>query len=128
VRLERDPGALLDEERFEDVVDPAGASEAPLDLGPPPARPHDGEVAGAGVAEALVVEHERHAGGEVRLADDELAAPADLDDEKVGQTRRKRRRVRPDPQAPSTMPMPSRITAVSGNAQACTSGASAKPW
>ena len=128
MRLELDPCPLLDEERLEDVLDPAGASEAAFDLRAPATGPDDCEVARADVAEPLVVEDERDARGEVRVADDELAAPADLDDEDVGQTRRKRRRVRPDPQAPSTIPMPRRIIAVSGKAHACTSGASAKPW
>ena len=47
----------------------------------PAARPDDGEVAALEVADPLRVEHDRHAGREVRLADDELAAPLDLDDD-----------------------------------------------
>ena len=49
----------------------------------------------------------RHAGREVRLADDELPAAADLDDERwaaVSQTWRKRRMVRPEPSAPTPRP------------------------
>src|SRR5439155_18725544 len=72
--------------------------------------------------EPLVVEHERDAGREVRLADDQLPPPADLDDDAVGQTLRKRRSVRPEPSAPRQRPIPSRISAVSGKASACTSG------
>ena len=63
----------------------------------------------------------RHAGREVRLADDEAAAAADLDHQPggpVAQTRRKRRMVRPEPSAPMPSPMPSRMSAVIGNARA----------
>ena len=60
---------------------------------------------GLEVAEPLRLEHDRHARREVRLADDELPAPADLDDDAlIGQTRRKRRIVRPEPTAPRPGP------------------------
>ena len=61
----------------------------------------------------LSVEDDRHARREVRLAVDQLAAPADLDDEEVRQRRpgcqtcRKRRRVSPEPIAPRPSPIPS---------------------
>jgi hypothetical protein len=94
----------------------------------PAPRTDDGEIARLDVADPFGVEDQRHARREVGLAGDELAAPADLDDDGVGQTLRKRRSVSPEPTAPSASPVPSRINAVSGNASAWTSGASLKPW
>ena len=94
----------------------------------PASRANDGEIAGLDVSDSLGVEDERNARREVRLAGDELPAPADLDDDGVCQTLRKRRSVSPEPMAPSASPVPSRINAVSGNASAWTSGASLKPW
>jgi hypothetical protein len=122
VGLELGAGALLDEQRLEDVLDPPRAPEPALDLRPAPAGADDGEVAGPDVAEPLVVEDERDSRREVGLPDDELAAPGDLDDDRVGQTFRKRRRVSPEPSAPRPRPIPSSIRAVSGKASACTSG------
>ena len=123
VRLERLPRAALDEQRLEHVLDAVGRSEPLLDLRPAAAGAHDREVAVLDVPDPLRVEHDRHAGREVRLTDDEPAATADLDDETggVAQTRRKRRIVRPEPIAPSARPMPIRISATRGKASACTS-------
>ena len=64
-------------------LDPAGRSENSLDARPATPRPDDDQVAGARLAEPLAVDHDRHAGHEERLADDELAAPLDLDDNRV---------------------------------------------
>ena len=83
--LELDAGALVDEQRFQHVLDPLRAPEPALDARPAPPRAHDGQVAGADVAEPLVIEHERDAGREVRFAHDQLAPPADLDDDGVCQ-------------------------------------------
>ena len=69
------------EQGLEDVADPVGRAERALEPRAPPTRVHDGEVARAEVAEPLRLEHDRDARREVRLADDELAAPADLDDD-----------------------------------------------
>ena len=70
VRLERLPRAALDEQRLEHVLDAVGRAEPLLDLRPAAAGAHDGEVAGLEVADPLRLEHDRHAGREVRLADD----------------------------------------------------------
>ena len=92
--------------------------EPALDLRTPAPGANDGEVAGADVVVApLRVDEDGHAGGEVRLAVDQLAAAADLDDEEVRaaggrgwrrgrQTFRKRRRVSPEPIAPRPRPDP----------------------
>jgi hypothetical protein len=59
----------------EDVFDPRAAAPGA----------DNREIAAAGIAKALPVEHERHARNEVRLADDELPALLDLDDRAVAQ-------------------------------------------
>jgi hypothetical protein len=126
--LELDARTLLDKECFEDVLDALRAAETALDVCAPAARANDGEIAGLDMTDPFGVEDQRYARCEVRLADDKLAATADLDDDGVGQTLRKRRSVSPEPTAPSASPVPSKINAVSGNASAWTSGASLKPW
>jgi hypothetical protein len=73
------------QESLEHDLDVFGFPEHALELRPAASRADDGEVAGPRVAQALAVDHERHAGNEVRLADDELAALLDLDDCPVGQ-------------------------------------------
>jgi hypothetical protein len=75
----------MHEQPVENRVDVLGAAEHPLEPRAAASRAHDGEIARPGVAEAFAVEHERNAGNEVRLADDELAALLDLDDGAVGQ-------------------------------------------
>ena len=102
VRLEVRPRPLLLEQRLEDVREPVCRPERLLEPGAPSPRGDDGKVAGPDVAEPALVQRERHAGREVRLADEEAPAPSNLDDESVGQTLRKRRRVRPEPAAPSS--------------------------
>ena len=73
--------AVLDEQRLEHVLDPPRRPEPALDPRAAAAGADDREVAGLEVADPLRLEHDRHAGREVRLADDELAAAADLDDD-----------------------------------------------
>jgi hypothetical protein len=73
------------EQPLEHDLDVVCLPEDALEARAAPPRPDDGEIAWACVAEALAVEDERHAPHEVRLADDELAAPLDLDDGAVGQ-------------------------------------------
>src|SRR5205807_9761392 len=97
VRFELGASARVHEQALEDDPDVARLAEHPLEAGAAPSGANDGEIALAGVAEALAVEHERHAGYEVGLADDELAALLDLDDCDVAQIRRKRLTVRPEP-------------------------------
>ena len=122
VRLEPLPRARLDQQAFEDILDPGRRPEHLLDVCTAAAGPNDGEVAGGDVADPLRLDRQGHAGREVRLTDDEPAAAADLDHQPggpVAQTRRKRRMVSPEPSAPIPSPMPSRISAVIGNASAC---------
>jgi hypothetical protein len=83
VLLERLPVAPLDEQRLEHVLDVVSPAEVLLDVRAAAAGAHDGEVAAFEVAGALLVEHDRNARGEVRLADEQLAAAADLDDDAV---------------------------------------------
>ena len=86
-RLRRVPGLELlprpglDEQRLEHVRDVFRTAENTLDPSAPTARPRHDEVACGRLADALAVEHERHARREVGLADDELAAARDLDDD-----------------------------------------------
>ena len=73
------------------------------------ARPRPGRTTarspGCEVAEPLRVEHDRHAGREVRLADDQLAAAADLDDDtRLGGTIRHPARLRVRRAAPRLDP------------------------
>src|SRR5918995_2938294 len=122
VRLEVRPRTLLLEQRLEDVRQPVCGPHSLLDPGPPSPGPDDGELPGADVAQPALVQRQRHARREVRLADEETPAPSDLDDEAVGQTLRKRRSVRPEPAAPSSSPRPRRIKEISQKPSACTSG------
>ena len=81
VLLERLPVTPLDEQRFEHVLDVVGATEVLLDVRAAATGADDGEIAALEVAGSLQVERDRHAGREVRLADQQLAAAADLDDD-----------------------------------------------
>jgi hypothetical protein len=74
----------VDEQPLEHGLDVVGLAERALDSRTTPARERDDEVSRAGVSEALAVEDERHARHEVRLADDELAALRNLDDDAIG--------------------------------------------
>jgi hypothetical protein len=80
VRLVALAQALLDEQRLEHVLDLGRRAEHAVDGGPPP-HAYGDEVAFARVAERLAVDDDGHAGLEVRLADDELPAPRELDDD-----------------------------------------------
>jgi hypothetical protein len=65
-------------------------AENVLDLGAAAPRLHDGEIARRDIPDSLRVENQRHTGREVRLADDQLAAATDLDDDALlGQLRLK---------------------------------------
>jgi hypothetical protein len=75
----------VDEQALEHHFDVVRLAEDTVELGAAPPGADDGEIAGAGIAEALAVEDERHARHEIRLADDELAALLDEDDGCVGQ-------------------------------------------
>ena len=124
VRLEGSRSAALDEQPLEHGLDRARRAEHTLEPRAPASGAHDGKVAGPRVAEPVPVERERRPGREERLADDELSAPGDLDDDDrpLGrQTFRKRRSVRPEPAAPRSRPTPIRISAFSENEIACTS-------
>jgi hypothetical protein len=81
VRLEGLPRAPLDEQSAEHVLDPVGRSEQLVHLGAAAAGPHDGEVAGRHVADALRLEDDGNAGREIRIADDQPPAAANFDDQ-----------------------------------------------
>ena len=120
VRLEALPQALLDEQRLEDVLDRLGRPDHPLDARPSAALADGDEIAGLGVLQPLPVDRDRSAGDEVRLADEQLAAPTELDDQSL--MRRKRRIVIAEPAAPSTRPSAGAASArCSANAIAFTS-------
>jgi hypothetical protein len=74
----------VDEQPLEHSLDVVGLAERPLDSRTTPARERDDEIPRAHVSEPLAVEDERHARNEVRLADDELAALRNLDDDAIG--------------------------------------------
>ena len=122
VGLEARADARVHEQSFEDDLDVFRLAELALEPRAASAGAHDDQVAGADVAAALPVDRDRDVRDEVRLADEQLAAPVDLDYEKVVvQTLRKRRMVKPEPAAPSSNPVPSRISALSEKAIAFTS-------
>jgi hypothetical protein len=73
------------EQALEHGLDVAGLAENLLQPRSSPSRADDREVAGAGVAEALAVENQRDTRNEERLADDELAALRNLDDDRFAQ-------------------------------------------
>ena len=79
-RLELPALALLDEQPLEHRLDRARPPEHALELRPPAPLAQDGEIAGARLAAATPVQHERHARREVRLAHDELPSPGDFRD------------------------------------------------
>ena len=81
VRLVGAKFASLAQEALEHRLDAVGGAEDALHTGAAAPRARDDEVARAGVAESVTVDDDRHAGLEVRLADDQLAALAQLDDD-----------------------------------------------
>jgi len=76
-------GTLIEARRLWASVDrPNVLIKVPgTDAGATAAAPHNDEVSGGDAAEPLAVEHQRHARCEHRLADDQLAAAGDLDDD-----------------------------------------------
>jgi hypothetical protein len=78
VGLEPLPGPGLDQQRLEHVLDPLRGAKHALDTRPATPAGDDGEIARARVARALAVDDDRNSGREVRLADNELAAPGKL--------------------------------------------------
>jgi hypothetical protein len=112
VRLELRARARVHEQAFQHGEDVLRLTEDTFYVRPAAARNGgDDEVAGAGVTETLAVEHERYARDEEGLADDELAALRDLDDDAF-YTWRKRRIVTAEPAAPRRRPVASRISAL----------------
>ena len=81
VRLELDARAGLDQQRLEHVLDPLRRSDDALHARAALAPGHDGEVARSRLPRPLAVDDHRHAGREVRLADEQLPAPGELDDD-----------------------------------------------
>ena len=75
------------------------------------------EIAGFSIQQPLPIEDRRQPRNEVRLADEELAPAADLDNLPV-YICRKRRRVKAEPVAPRPSPRATRISETSGNGQA----------
>src|SRR5262245_55373956 len=69
---------------FEHSLDVVRLSQRSFDARASAAGESDDEIAWADVTQTLAVEDERHAGQEVRLADDELAALRNLDDDSLG--------------------------------------------
>src|SRR6266511_3960618 len=123
VGLELGARAGVDEQPFEDGFDVVRLSEHTFEPRAPTAGADDGEISGACVTEALAVEDEGDVRNEERLADDELPALPDLDDDEVVRhyTCRKRRMVKPEPAAPSRRPVPIRINALREKESAATS-------
>jgi hypothetical protein len=77
----------MHEQAFEDDLDVFGVSEDTFDLRSATAGAHNDEIATSRSAEAFAIEDKRRARNEVRLADDELAALRDLDDDAIRQRR-----------------------------------------
>jgi hypothetical protein len=75
--------AFLLEQRLEHALHGVGGAERLLEAGPPSTRRDDRELARTNRVETAAVEDERNSGSEERLADEEAAASADLDDEAV---------------------------------------------
>jgi hypothetical protein len=101
----------MDEETFEHGEDVLRLPQHALEAGAAAVgHGDDREIARTGLADALAVEDERDAGDEERLADDELAALRDLDDDAF-YIWRKRRIVTAEPAAPRSRPVPIRINA-----------------
>jgi hypothetical protein len=70
----------VDEQHFEHDLDVLRLTEFALEPRAAAAGAHDDQIAGADVAAALPVDRDRDVRDEVRLADQQLAAPVDLDD------------------------------------------------
>ena len=85
MRLEARADSLVLEQRLEDAFDPLCGTERLLQPRAAPAGGDDRQLPGLDVAEPPLVERDRDAGREKRLADDESPAPSDLDDDSVRQ-------------------------------------------
>jgi hypothetical protein len=73
------------EQALEHDLDVFRLAELPLDARAAAARTDDDEVPGSDVAAAFPVDLDRDVRDEVRLADEQLAALVDLDDQEVVQ-------------------------------------------
>ena len=78
--------ALLLEQRVEHAPNRICRPERLLEPRPAALRRDDGELAGTDVREPAAVEDQRDAGREERLADNQPAATADLDDDALRQS------------------------------------------
>ena len=121
VGLEVGPSAGVNKQSLEDDPDVVRLAQHALYARAAAPNADDGEVAGSNISGAAAVDSHAGARDEVRLAEEQLAALVDLDDLKVVQIRRKRRIVSPDPAAPRSSPVMSRISAFSENESAFTS-------
>jgi hypothetical protein len=111
----------VDEQPFEDDPDVVRLAQDALYARAAAPNADDGEVAASNISGAAAVDRDAGARNKIRLAEEQLAALVDLDDLKVVQIRRKRRIVSPDPAAPRSSPVTSRISAFSENESAFTS-------
>jgi hypothetical protein len=71
----------LDQQRIENILDPLRRADHVPHAGAALAARHERQVARSGLPRPLAVDDHRHAGREVRLADEQLSAPSDLDDD-----------------------------------------------
>src|SRR5213076_1060337 len=72
---------LVPEKPFENSSDVVWAAEHPVEAGAAPAQPDQREIADGGVTGALAIDDYRRSALEEGLADEELAAPGELDDQ-----------------------------------------------
>jgi hypothetical protein len=75
--------ALVPEQPFENGLDVARGPEDPLEPGAPAPRTENDEVADGRLPRPPPVDHDLGPGLEVRLADEELAAPGELTDQEL---------------------------------------------
>ena len=87
MRLEPVSQALLDENRLEHRLDRARLPDDALNPGPATSFGGQDEIADVDFSRALPVQRDRHARREVRLTDEELAPPLDLDDDPLSHLR-----------------------------------------
>jgi len=81
VRLETLARTRLDEKRLHHVLDPLRRAQQRLDTRATAPAGDDCQIARPGVARTLAVDDDRDARREVGLADEQLAAPRELDDD-----------------------------------------------
>ena len=91
VRLERDARPFLDEQRLEHVVDPRRGSERTLDPCASTPGSDECQLTRPDSTAALRLQHDRHAGREVRLTDEKPPAAANFDDQRRTGVRRRGR-------------------------------------